>query len=267
MSQNSHTLLIRSIPRYGRLPRPVVARVETLPPGSLTPWHSHDWWQLAWAMRGVLNLETRHASFVAPPQRAIWVPPDVEHQATNSSHTEMRSLYVARELMSWAPERSHVVEISPLVRELILSLGSLPTDYPENEQNERLIGVLIDQLAMLPEVAFNLPMPEDARLSRICAALQLQPDDRRTMSEWAAQVGLSERSLSRLFALQTGMSFGDWRQRLRLLLAINALERGEQVTRVALDAGYASASAFIAAFRRNFGLTPTGMFRQETARP
>lgn len=263
MSQNSQTtrtVLIRPVPRFVTLPRPLVARVESLPPGTVTPWHSHAWWQLAWAMRGVMTLETRQGSYIAPPQRAILVPPGVEHQATNASRTEMRSLYLDCALMEWAAPRCRVLEMSALVRELILAVGLLPQEYDPNAANTRLIGVLIDQLATMPEVHLNLPLPEDPRLARICNHLQANPDDPRTMGEWAGLVGLSERSLARNFRLQTGMSFGDWRQRMRMLLALAALERGERVTRVALDAGYASASAFIAAFRKTFGVTPSAMF-------
>lgn len=266
MSQNRQPALIRTLPGYLSLPRPVVARIEILPPGSLVPWHQHDWWQLTWALSGVVNLQTRHGSFMAPSQRAIWVPPGTEHKASNASFTELRSLYVTSDLMAWAPAHCRVVAISPLVRELIVAVGALPPYYAQEPRNEHLVSVLIDQLAALPEVAFNLPMPEDHRLVRICDKLQMQPDDSRTMAAWGELAGLSERSLARLFIRQTGMSFGDWRQRMRLLLALNALERGERVTRVALDTGYASASAFIAAFRRNFGLTPTEMFKPETTR-
>lgn len=252
--------LTRSLPSYKSLPRHVVARVELLQAGSLTPWHRHDWWQLTYALSGVLALETATGSFMAPPQRAIWIPPGTEHKATNASPTEMRSLYIDVSLMGWAPPRCRVVSITPLARELIVATCALPTDYDEQGAAGRLVAVLIDQLANLPEVAFNLPMPQDARLARICAALQASPDDQRAMTEWGRLAGLSERSLARLFMQQTGLSFGDWRQRLRLLLALTALERGERVTHVALDSGYSSPSAFIAAFRRNFGMTPLEMF-------
>ncbi|MDP5240502.1 helix-turn-helix transcriptional regulator [Uliginosibacterium sp. 31-16] len=261
MSQNSQNSHILKPPTYARLPRPIVARVDDRQPGAFTPWHSHDWWQLTWAQSGVLAIETRQGSFMAPPARAIWIPPDTEHQATNVALTEMRSLYVARELMNWAAARCRVVSITPLVRELILALSSLPADYDEAGAAGRLVQVLIDQLQHLPEVAFNLPMPVDPRLVRICSALQANPDDSRSVPEWSQLAGLSERSLSRLFMQQTGLSFGDWRQRLRLLLALARLERGERVNRVALDSGYNSPSAFIAAFRRNFGVTPMEMFR------
>jgi len=262
MSQNRQPPLTRSLPDYQRLPHPVVARVELLQAGTLTPWHRHDWWQLTYALSGVLALETATGSFMAPPQRAIWIPPGTEHKASNASPTEMRSLYIDTALMGWAPPRCRVVSITPLARELIVATCALPAAYDEHGAAGRLVAVLLDQLASLPEVAFNLPMPTDARLARICAALQAAPDDKRPMADWGSLAGLSERSLARLFMLQTGMSFGDWRQRLRLLLALAALERGERVTHVALDSGYNSASAFIAAFRRNFGMTPMEMFAQ-----
>lgn len=260
MQQNRQPAVIRSLPDYRSLPRPVVARAELLRPGTLTPWHRHDWWQLTYALSGVLELETATGSFMAPPQRAIWIPPGTEHKATNTAPTEMRSLYIDSQLMQTAPSRCRVVSITPLARELIVATCQLPSDYSEQGAAGRLIGVLVDQLLELPEVAFNLPMPTDPRLTRICAALQATPDDTRDMVAWGKEAGLSERSLARLFKQQTGLSFGDWRQRLRLLLALAALERGERVTHVALDSGYASPSAFIAAFRRNFGMTPMEMF-------
>jgi len=261
MPQNSHPIHLRTLPDYSELPRPVVTRVESLRPDSQTPWHTHPWWQLAYALTGVLSIETAHGSFMAPPQRAILIPPGTEHKAINVSQVEMRSLYLQDRLMHWAPARCRVIEISPLVRELIVASGSFPPDYDIWGPEGRLIQVLVDQLAQMQEVAFNLPMPTDARLVRICSSLQLTPDNPRTLIEWGREVGLSDRSLTRLFMQQTGMSFGDWRQRLRLLVALGSLENGEQVTRVALDCGYASASAFIAAFRKTFGITPTHMFR------
>ena len=261
MSQNGQQSLIRTPPTYSALPRPVVARIDARLPGSLTPWHQHDWWQFTYALSGVLEIETADGSYMAPPQRAIWIPPGTEHKATNSALTDMRSLYISSALMAWAPPRCRVVSISPLVRALIVETGTLSIDYDEAGPAGRLVQVLIDQLAGLPEVGFNLPMPGDPRLARICAALQATPDDTRSVTEWSHLAGLSERSLSRLFMQHTGLSFGDWRQRLRLLLALAGLERGERVNRVALDSGYNSPSAFVAAFRRNFGVTPVEMFR------
>jgi AraC-like DNA-binding protein len=266
MSQNSQITLqmplVRPLPRYAQLPRPVVPRIDSLKAGSLTPWHRHDWWQLTYAISGVLTVQTAHGSYMAPPQRAIWVPPRMVHKAINVALTEMHSLYIDNALMAWAPPRCRVVSMNTLVRELIVAIGKLPEQYDTDGAPGRMAQVLVDQLSELPEVDFNLPMPTDPRLMQICTTLQAKPDDNRSMTAWGQRVGLSERSISRLFAEQTGLSFGDWRQRLRLLLALTALESGQAVTRAALDAGYASPSAFIAAFKRNFGITPTEMFKR-----
>jgi AraC-like DNA-binding protein len=55
---------------------------------------------------------------------------------------------------------------------------------------------------------------------------------------------------------ETGMTFGAWRERLRLTAAVARLGEGEPVTAVAYDLGYQSPSAFIAMFRRSLGDTP-----------
>ena len=267
MPQNGHSAIRRDIPALRRLPRPVFARAESLPGRSWAPPHRHDWVQLSYAVSGVLAVRTAAGSFIAPPQRAIWVPAGVEHEVTTSSHAEMRSLYIERGACARGGQACEVLQVSPLARELIVAASALPPDYDERGPQGRLVAVLLDQIASLPAVAFDLPMPADARLLRLCAALQAAPDDLRTLAQWGRHVGLTERSLARLFVGQTGLSFGDWRLRLRLLLSLGALESGRSVTQVALDMGYASTSAFIAAFRRSFGMTPREMFRAGSAAP
>lgn len=248
------------MPTLERLPRPVYARMESLPAGSLARLHSHPWVQLSYALSGVLEVRTAAGSFIAPPQRAVWIPAGIEHEVSTSARAEMRSLYLAEDATAWAPSRCRVLAVTPLARELIVAVCAMPTEYDEHGPAGRLVATLLDQLATLPEVAFDLPLPQDARLAKLCSALQAAPDDTRTLADWGGQVGLTERSLARLFRNETGLSFGDWRLRLRMLLALGALERGERVTKVALDSGYASTSAFIAAFRRAFGMTPREMF-------
>ena len=246
----------RKVVDLGRLPRPVYARVESLPAGSYTRPHRHDWAQLSYAIEGVLCVRTRAGSFYAPPQRAVWVPASVEHEVVTSGRAEMRSLYLAPRVTTWGSPRCAVLEMSPLGRELIRAVTALPVEYDERGPDGRLVQVLLDQLASLPEVAFSLPAPSDVRLQVIAAALEREPDDRRTLAEWSRTAGASERTLARLFRRDTGLSFREWRQRLRLLASLGALEEGTSVTAAALDSGYDSPSAFIAAFKRLFGRTP-----------
>ncbi|WP_328592352.1 AraC family transcriptional regulator [Yersinia alsatica] len=121
---------------------------------------------------------------------------------------------------------------------------------------ERLVSVILDEICSLPQVDLGLPMPQDARLLKIARALSEQPDDGRNMEEWASWAGISSRTLTRRFNAETGFSFSEWRQRVRLLRALELLAVGKPVTAIALGLGYDNVSAFIALFRRVFGTTP-----------
>lgn len=252
----------RRVPRLTCLPRPLYARTESLPQAVSTPRHSHPWVQLSYALEGVLHVHSATGSFTAPPQRAIWIPAELEHEVVSSPGTEMRSLYIDCAVSSWAPARCRVLEIDALSRELIRRFCDLPVEYDERGAEGRLAQVLLDQLRDAREVGLSLPLPQDGRLQRLCWALQAQPDDGRSLAQWSLALGASEKTLRRLFLRETGLTFRAWRQRLRLLHALAPLQRGERVTDVALSCGYESTSAFIAAFRRQFDQTPGEFFRE-----
>ncbi|MBM7062619.1 helix-turn-helix transcriptional regulator [Pseudomonas sp. UL073] len=251
----------RSIPGLASLPRPVYGRTESLPNRALTYRHSHPWVQLSYAIAGVLEVQTAAGRFIAPPQRAVWVPAGLPHRVSSTPHTEMRSLYIDCAAVSWAPAACRVLQVSPLLRELIRSFSTLPVEYAEDGEAGRLVQVLLDQLRSAPAVDLMLPLPHDARLQQLCRSLQQRPERQATLAQWSARLGVSEKTLSRLFQRETGLTFRAWRQRLRLLGALTPLEQGERVTDVALACGYDSTSAFIAAFRQQFDCTPGEFFR------
>ncbi|MGC1330895.1 AraC family transcriptional regulator [Pseudomonas sp.] len=262
MPTNGQTGLPRLIPELSRLPRPLYARAESLNAGSWTPPHQHDWVQFSYAISGVLGVHTAEGSFFAPPQWGVWIPAGLEHQVVTSMRAEMRSLYVRREDAAWAAPRCRVLEVTPLARELIKGFCQLPVDYPEGDTAPaRLVQVLLDQLAGLPEVGFSLPLPRHARLLGLCNELIENPEQAVTLSDWANRMGTSEKTLMRLFQRETGLSFRGWRQRMRLLSSLDNLEQGQSVTTAALSCGYDSTSAFIAAFKSLFGITPGELFR------
>lgn len=248
----------RVLPDLTALPRPVYARVEALAQPSWVREHSHQWVQLSFATRGVLGVRTRQGSYLAPPQRAIWIPPGLSHNVVSTERTQMRSLYIAPGAVKGIGDeaRCRVLGVTPLVRELIRAVTRLPVEYDEAGPEGRLVAVLLDQLGLLEEVRFSLPLPVDERLAALSAELEARPDDQRPLTELAHSAGLSARTMTRLFLRDTGLSFRAWRRRLRLLKSLNGLEAGESVTKVALDCGYNSTSAFSAAFRREFGATP-----------
>ena len=263
MSLNGQTrqFATPSLRSLRELPRPIYGHAEALPNQALRYRHKHAWGQLAYAAEGVIEVHTDAGRFVAPPQRAIWIPAGITHQVHSGPTTCIRSLYIAPEIQGWATDRCRVIEVSPLLREMIRRFSSLPVEYDETGPDGRFATVLLDLLAEAQEVELMLPLPRSPMLRGLCRRLQDSPDEKHGLAEWALQVGVSEKTLSRLFLKETGLSFRVWRQRMRLLSALPALERGDRVTDVACACGYDSLSAFIAAFRTQFNCTP-GVFPQ-----
>ena len=145
MSTNGQKHLnLRAVPDLPGLPRPLYARSESLARSTTTHWHSHPWAQLSYAISGVLSVHTRNGRFLAPPQRAILVPPDLPHAVISSPDTEMRSLYIERDAMPWQAGQCAVLEINPLTRELINQFGRIPVEYDESGADGRLVAVLLD---------------------------------------------------------------------------------------------------------------------------
>ncbi|WP_376779399.1 AraC family transcriptional regulator [Pseudomonas lopnurensis] len=263
MSRNGQSSLPhRRIPVMDALPRPLFARSESLPERTTTPPHRHPWAQLSYAISGVLRVHTDDGRFLAPPQRAILIPPGLLHEVISSPRTEMRSLYIDYRTLSWAAPHCQVLAVSPLLRELIRAFGQLPAKYDEQGAEGRMAAVLLDQLRAAPEIGYSLPWPSDSRLRQLCEAFYDAPDLPFGLAHWSERLGVSEKTLSRQFRRDTGLSFRAWRQRLRLLSALPLLEQGQPVTDVALACGYDSTSAFIAAFRLLFGFTPGALARQ-----
>lgn len=247
----------RPIPALASLPRPLYARAESLGAGSWTTRHCHDWVQFSYAITGVLGVYTESGSYFAPPQWGIWIPAGVAHEVVTSTRADMRSLYVRRDACTWAAPHCRVLEVTPLTRELIKQFCLFDAHYPQADSAEaRLVAVLLDQLEGLPEVGFSLPLPRHPGLLTLCNAMLAEPDRPHTLGPWAERLACSEKTLTRLFPRETGLSFRHWRQRMRLLSSLALLENGDSVTDTALGCGYESTSAFIAAFRQRFGFTP-----------
>jgi AraC-like DNA-binding protein len=150
-----------------------------------------------------------------------------------------------------------VIAVSTLLRELILRACTLPVLYDESGPDGRIVALILDEIAALPSLALDLPMPRDPRVRRICQALRADPGATSTLDEWARTAGASSRTLARRFARETGLTFADWRQQARLLAAMARLAAGESITTIALDLGYDSPSAFSAMFRRALGTSPS----------
>ena len=240
---------------------PVFTRSTDYPEGHVVDWHEHARGQLVYAVHGVMMVAAQGGQWIVPPTRAIWMPAGVAHRIRCVGVVHMRSLYVRPDAAPQLPARAQAVGVSPLLRELIQAAMEVPMPYAEDSRDGRLMRLLLDELHALPVLPLHLPQPADARLRRICAHIAAQPDDVSTLADWAATLGIAAKTIQRLFARETGMTFGQWRQQARLLHGLERLALGDKVVDVALALGYDSPSAFAAMFKRQFGETPSAFFR------
>jgi AraC-like DNA-binding protein len=229
----------------------------TLEHDHVLPAHAHDWDQLTYAASGVLRVDTADASWTVPPHTAVWVPAGVEHAEQMFAPVTMRTLYFAPRLVRNLPRAEcRAVNISSLLRELILHASRQGALDRRRAPHAHAIGMLLDQLAGVTTVPLQLPAPRDDRARRVASFLRDAPDDDGSVAVLARRAGASRRTIERLFVRDTGMTMAEWRRRLRLLHAVRLLAEGEGVTAAALAVGYGSVSAFIAVFKKEFGVTP-----------
>ncbi|WP_030607630.1 helix-turn-helix transcriptional regulator [Streptomyces sclerotialus] len=228
--------------------------IRVLAPGDSIDAHRHDEHQIVYAGSGVLSVTTDAGTWFAPGTQAIWVPAGCVHAHRAHGHLALHLLGLAPDTNPLGLDAPTVLAVGPLLRELLLAYTRGPHDG--SPERQRLRAVLLDQLCASPQQPLQLPAPTDARLAAVCDLLYDNPADPRTLAALGSAVGAGGRTLSRLFQRELGMTFPQWRTRLRLYHALRMLADGMPVTSVAHHCGWSSTSAFIDVFRRAFGCTP-----------
>ncbi|MDJ0926516.1 MAG: helix-turn-helix transcriptional regulator [Gammaproteobacteria bacterium] len=236
--------------------RPVLGVAFDRPAGFHYPSHEHLRAQIVYAADGVLQVRTASATWIVPPQQAVWIPSHVGHATSNKGPAKIRTLYLHPDAVQDMPAECRVLKVSPLLREAIMHAVSIPPDYAPGSAQARFMAVIPDLLRDADPEPLHLPLPVDKRLRLVTDALMESPGDDRPLTDWARRVGASDRTIARHFQHETGLSFSNWRRRLRLLWAITRLSEGVAVTNVSDELGYANPSAFIAMFRRELGQSP-----------
>ncbi|MFE4574416.1 AraC family transcriptional regulator [Streptomyces chartreusis] len=231
-----------------------------LPHGYQMHPHSHAEGQLVYAAAGALATVTVRGTWVAPANRVTWTPPHFAHSHRFYGHTDVRLLQVPLDLCAQLVDHPSVFAVSPLLREALLAL----TDRPERRPgaHRRLLAVIVDELADATEQSLHLPEAEDDRLRAATALLHEDPARPTTLAVLGRQVGASERTLSRLFHTELGMSFHRWRTTLRIHHALARLTDGMSVTETAVACGWSNPSSFIDVFTEVVGQTP-GRYQAE----
>jgi AraC-like DNA-binding protein/quercetin dioxygenase-like cupin family protein len=229
--------------------------------------HTHAAHQLLFASSGAMTVTGDRTTWMIPPGRAVLIAAGVPHAIRMWGEVAMRSLYFPAGVPVCDAGTCRVISVSPLLRELLLRVAALAALDSRVEADARLLGVLLDELAIAQMEPLLLPLPSDARALAAAGCVLANPADSDTAAALARRCGLSVRTLERLFRAETGMRFGLWRQKARLLESVRVLVASGSVTDAALESGYSSVSAYIAAFKQTFGYTPGAMLTGGLERP
>jgi AraC-like DNA-binding protein len=236
--------------------------------GDVVAPHAHPWGQLIYAATGVVTVWTEHGMWVVPPRWAIWAPAGVAHGLRFTGAASLRTLYLRPEITSISP-RSTVVTISPLLRELILRAVRERMLDARDRMQAALADLIVHECSPAAAPPLDLPLPHSARLRRVAEHLARHSSVRVNHARLARQFGIGVRTLERGFVSETGLSLGQWRRQARFMDALRQLGAGASVKRAAIEAGYRTPSAFVAAFRASFKTTPgryfmTGIDRRQS---
>jgi AraC-like DNA-binding protein/quercetin dioxygenase-like cupin family protein len=242
-----------------RVPRTVSALASSYPKGHVIAPHHHPRAQLIFGLHGVMTVRAAGAMWTVPASHALWMPAGVEHSVRMDSDVEMRSLYLETRRARATSSECHVLFVTPLLRELIVRAMDIPPLYDARGPDGRVMRLIVDEIAATRPEPMGLRMPGDPRLRRLCDRVLAHLAAPAPIARLGREVGLSERSVIRLFPRETGLSFGRWQQQARLLRAFALFDEGKGVTQVAMELGYSSGAAFTKMFRRLMGASPRAL--------
>lgn len=243
------------------LPLEVLALGTDYPYGTFLPTHRHRRAQFLYAINGLMEVETQDGKWMVLPLTGVWIPPGKAHSVCMIG-VSTRSLYIEPAAAPRQGKQCEVLQVTPLMHQLLLAANMLSERVPANERDAALITLLLHEIRLAAPLASFLPLPHEPKLAALCATFLQQPNIHVRPEQWANVLNKSPRTFSRLFRRETGFSFSAWRQQACLMSALNSITAGMSVTEVALSLGYESLSAFITMFRKAMGYAPAAFTRQ-----
>lgn len=244
------------------LPRAAIGYACERVKGAMNPAHSHWRGQLIYAISGSLKVVSTAGTWIVPPERAVWMPPEIEHAVQSLTEAETRFLYLDTKVYDGLPEKVTVIHMTPLMRECLLAFLSLPRFYDETGIAEHLLAVMVEELRVMPVMPLHLPQPKTLSLQRAANAQIADIASTPKLATLASEAGLSVRSFERHFQSETGLTWRKWVLQARLMEAISQLSDGARVGDVAHALGYEGPSAFVSMFKKATGLTPGKYFAE-----
>ncbi|SON59884.1 HTH-type transcriptional regulator NimR [Mycobacterium simulans] len=227
----------------------------TLTPGARIERHRHPLHQIVYPSTGAVSVTTPAGTWITPANRAIWIPAGYWHEHKFHGHTQFHGVALDPQRYRAGPAAPAVLAVTPLMRELIIACSQ--SNGTDTDEHHRMLAVLHDQLRTTSiREPLWIPTPADSRLRQACALIADNLREPLTLRQISDRIGISQRTLSRLFSDELAMTFPQWRTQLRLQHALMLLAERCDVTSVAAECGWATPSAFIDAYRRAFGHTP-----------
>lgn len=222
-----------------------------------TDWHQHSCGQLYYPLTGTMMTETHTEKWLVTPGTMAWFPSGTVHRSTSGSQVSGINIYFQTTDKLCCPEIPHLFRAGTFIPGILERLR----DNSNQQYCQLALALLAHEITAAPPLPHHIVLPEDRRARAVAMFIIAHPDSCLTRTELAEQQGLSERTLSRLFRQQTGLSFSQWRQQTKLVSSLEAVLAGNRIEGIAENFGYANTSAYIAAFRQHFGRTPA-KFRQ-----
>jgi AraC-like DNA-binding protein len=219
--------------------------------------HAHPRAQLIYSTNGIMRVTVDNCVWLVTSKQAIWVPSEYTHHVSFLKKNEIRNLFIDTSVAIDLPKECFALDVSSFLRELIIKTISFGNDYSLDTSQGRIISVLLDELKKIKPTKCFLPISNEIHIKKVMNELIKNPSDKRTIEELASLACTTSRTLSRLFVKEVGMTFGDWRKQIRIMEAIEKLEKGIPIAQISLDLGYNNPSSFIEMFRKEFGVSPS----------
>ena len=244
--------------QHGFLDYPVYAFSENYPHGHVEDWHHHDRIQMIHTLSGVIRIQTDEGIWITPPGRGVWIPANKPHALLSSGGVKARGVFISPCARENLVNECRVIAIPALLRELMSSAMEIQTAIQPNSRNQRLLEMILDEIELLPTLAFNLPEPQSQKLKLLCQEVKANLCINWNLEGTANYLHMSSKTLARHFQKETGLHFSHWVRQAKLMQAMIDLAMNKPILNVALELGYDSPSAFSAMFKRETGMTPSG---------
>ena len=268
--------------------RPLRAKQHRLTAQTKVIPHQHPWAQISLSLNGAMHLESPQGTLMAPQSHVVWIPAGPVHSLSMVKDADLVTLYLLQDTTQpgpWLPDnaspsamtishgrskawqRCRVLEVSPLLHQLIASMPKQPDDQAPPTADDlarefHISALILDELRRARDVNLGVDMPSDKRLLALCRAVVADPTAHHSLEQWAANTGASPRTVARLFQQQLGCTFSTWRKQVVLAHAVSLAARNMPVQQIAAELGYGP-SSFSAMVRRTVGMPPAQFFWQQ----